>query len=69
MKAEVVQKVRDALTPTVLITKAQDLPGGGIAFEVREEYTGVPWPFPISKSVYVRTDDEGEIVETKGLFW
>jgi len=68
MKGEVVQKVREALTPTVSITKAQDLPGGGIAFEIRQEYTGVPWHFPISKIVYVQTNDEGEILETKGLW-
>lgn len=77
MKAEVVQKVREALTPTVSITKAMNLPGGGIAFEVHQEYTGLPWHFPMSKLVYVRipmsklvyvrTNDEGEILETKGL--
>jgi len=67
MKNDVVQKVRDALTPTVSITKAEDLPGGGTAFEVTQEYSGLPWPFPISKRVYVCTDDEGERLETKGI--
>lgn len=68
MKDEVLTKIRASLTPQVTITAAYDLPDGGISLEIRHEYSGVAWPFPVATLIYVRADREGNIMETKGLF-
>ena len=67
MKNEIVERVRDSLTPTVSIVAAKDLPGGRVSFEVRQEYKGLPWDCPLANTVYVHTDAEGKILVVRGL--